>query len=877
MVSFFGSKLLVVFCVASFYVATFSALELNTRRHIVLQSGTLDTAVSSPSVHSDIKEDVDYQWLIHVAESFAVNDKVAINEAISPYYLGVYMPHNTYLLVAPQSVANKVASMSHLVLWVGGFLPENKLSPALEDHISKAKGSSSLVVMLPPEPKEIPKRLKRTEEQVTKIAQRWSSEFRFPGATVSMSTVGTTKIVVQVRPFSQTYNVALWIARQPESHWIELARPQPFHNNNAGPVVISNADTNSPIYQYIHNNIDGSSQIIAVADSGLDWNSCYFGPGVPTDNTTLEGKIIRYAVATGGDRSDFDGHGTFVCGTIAGNTTNSVTDSQYNGIAPGAQLYFWDISIGGAPYGDPTNFRFEVLDYFDSTLIDQNRDLNIWLFTFGAAATGGYSTFTQDIDSYLSDNPFFTIVVPSGNEDESHSALTEAALSKNAIVVGASQSVKSTIAPPPGDTQPLSDTLYGTHALASFSAKGPTPDGRIKPDVVAPGQRITSASHGKTCGTEIREGTSYAAAVATGAAALVGDYFAKSFYPGGSPGSDPAQNTVPSSALIKAMVINSAQSLRVGDAGNGNYVSLLNHWPSGYQGFGRIELDQALWFNGTSPFNMTALDTDVPALNTGETYRACFQVNNNFRSLKLTLVWIDPAGTPASGVLLVNDLDLVVMDHAGNVYKTMTAHGEYDSTNNVEQIYLTDLPNGNYSFLVYGSKVVSSGGQRWAMVGTGSVDFTLECTGNFDNSTAPICPNGCSGHGACTATASGFGSFLSSCVCDPGYSGVDCSKVPCPSNCSGNGICDYLTSTCLCNLDYDPATYCSTPLPTVQEPQAPPANVVTLTDDNLAGKYAGVGVGAFVFGALVFGIIGFFGALKYLEHKRDAAASQRVN
>ena len=153
---------------------------------------------------------------------------------------------------------------------------------------------------------------------------------------------------------------------------------------------------------------------------------------------------------------------------------------------------------------------------------------------------------------------------------------------------------------------PLAETRHEN--LASFTSGGPTLDGRIKPDVVAPGHNIISAypltdaqvADGDTCGAVKMSGTSMATPVAAGAMALLRQYFTDGYHPSGA--ANCHDGFEPSAALLRAVVINGAQTMtgfeQRYEKKNGRYYAWyaqpIEPAPSPRQGWGRIDLAKSV-------------------------------------------------------------------------------------------------------------------------------------------------------------------------------------------------------------------------------------------------------------------------------------------
>jgi hypothetical protein len=195
--------------------------------------------------------------------------------------------------------------------------------------------------------------------------------------------------------------------------------------------------------------------------------------------------------------------------------------------------------------------------------------------------------------------------------------------------------------------------------VADFSGSGPTKDGRIKPDVLAPGEGVFSVrSDGDLasmqCGITIgasdlivtsRVGTSISTPIVAAMALLVRQYFLEGFYPSGQ--RQQSDSMSPTAALVKAVLIHG--SSRAGLETNTMHV-----------GFGRAELKSVLFFRSQSSHMLLVYQPGSGKyLGTGSEFTQCFGLAAG-ASLKATLAWTDPEAALFSGLALVNDLDLSV-------------------------------------------------------------------------------------------------------------------------------------------------------------------------------------------------------------------------
>ncbi|KAG2427548.1 hypothetical protein HXX76_012202 [Chlamydomonas incerta] len=296
----------------------------------------------------------------------------------------------------------------------------------------------------------------------------------------------------------------------------------------------------------------------------------------------------------------------------------------------------------------------------------------------------------------------------------------------------------------------------GEESLAFFSSNGPTPDGRYKPDLVAPGQRIISASAGSgfranegSCSLEMRSvaGTSMSTPVVSGNLAIARQYLMEGWYPAGWRGAPGSAPFVPSGPLLKAIAIAGAKSLQGGLARAPGH--LMGPPPDGYQGWGRLDLSGALPLpaaaaaSGLPPLLRLQV-ADWGELGHGEVVQLRGLVATGTGPVTVALVWPDFPADLMSATDAVNDLDLAYTLNDDPTPRRLRA----DTVNNVERLELQPgahfAPGDRLTFVVTGTSVVhqdlygasADGGtparpgadlaQRWALAVAGHFTGQLQ-------------------------------------------------------------------------------------------------------------------------------------------------------
>jgi len=433
----------------------------------------------------------------------------------------------------------------------------------------------------------------------------------------------------------------------------------------------------------------GSNIVVAEADTGLDTGN------LATIHPDLRGRVIGLSAWCDGTHAspcsgnptgqDLNGHGTHVAGTLYGNGT---LNASYKGMAYSSQLFLQSIgnSNSESVYPPP-----EIEDLFiEASAYGASVHSN----SYGSGGYGGemchYSSDAQGIDNFVFDlDPNMTIVFSAGNWGSGPRTISIQSTAKNLISVGAVNGAN------------------GSLNVLDYSGRGPTYDGRIKPDLVAPGLNVKStcfnASNQQYC---LKSGTSMAAPAVAGAAALVYDYLSEN------------RNYIhPSSALIKSILVAGADPLNT---------TLYGTLPNNNVGFGMVNLNKSLAIaNG---YHMDYSDSQ-DNLNTNDISSYTFEVTNSSVPLKVALVWTDPMCTDLFGTCdqtaLIDDLDLKVTLPDGtwrNGNNLSVSPASADRKNNIEMVALDNPAIGTYTVDVSAFSVP-----------TGSQNYALTVVGGFSS------------------------------------------------------------------------------------------------------------------------------------------------
>lgn len=331
------------------------------------------------------------------------------------------------------------------------------------------------------------------------------------------------------------------------------------------------------------------------------------------------------------------------------------------------------LARGAAPGALVTSSSFANL-LPDSDSVFRKYGISVQNHSYGTVVENFYGNEAAGYDISATNNPVLLHVFSAGNSGTSTTASGNyAGVKELANLSGNFKHAKNIL---------TVSAVDSSGQVMPLSSKGPSYDGRVKPELVAYGE----------------DGSSGAAALVSGAALLVQDAYRHGH-----------NGTLPPSWLVKAALLNSA------DEAGAKHIDFLS-------GFGSLDTYKAIQ-------TITNNHLFENSLVQGETKQFTIPVPANSAQLKVTLVWNDPAAPPNAAKALVNDLDLkVVLPSTGgswlpwvlNAAPTkdsllLPAQRKTDTLNNVEQVTIDAPAAGTYTIEVKGRRL-STAAQSFAVV-----------------------------------------------------------------------------------------------------------------------------------------------------------------
>lgn len=460
---------------------------------------------------------------------------------------------------------------------------------------------------------------------------------------------------------SSKFIIELWDSNQPTLqlyHIKPLSHYKKYYIIQAGPEAVQMMlkDDNvvfidkaaSPFAELVLNGMDMSTDKITTA------HNIY--PDINGDGLTVSIKENLF------DTTDVDFTGRYVSSSIASSEIQSHASIMGTIIAGAGNSFYTGKGVAWKSNLTSSDFA-NLLPDADDDYVRYN--VSVQNHSYGTGIENYYGADAAAYDESVADNPSLIHVFSSGNSGDQ---ISDTGIYKGievyANLTGSFKMAKNII------TVGSIDSFY---RILPLSSKGPSYDGRIKPELVAYGT----------------DGSSGAAALVSGISLLLQQAFKDSLH------------YLPSASLVKALLLNTAD-----DAGT-KYVDFKS-------GYGSANAVRALR-------ELKAGHFIIDSIKNAEEKNYTIHLPANTTQFKTLLCWTDLPGLTNSYKALVNDLDIeIINNNTGKKFLPLVLNSYpskdsleklpkemRDSLNNTEQVVIENISGGDYTLKIKGFDITS--------------------------------------------------------------------------------------------------------------------------------------------------------------------------
>ena len=702
---------------------------------IFLRDSQIDTRngadTSVPNTLAQVRTATDQLWLVQFVGPIK-DEWLASVEKTGAKLVG-YMPNNAYAVWADDAALTQLeelAAQGNNLQWTGPLHPAYRIAPFLKTALAEQKDPEALI--------DVSVQFVTTDstaDSLKALQAMGGIVYKAPAQVLGYTNISLqvpVKAVPQLARQADVFNLGVWAApikldeRQNQimagnitdtgpnivpsgPGYLAWLNSQGLPTDPAQYPIVDVVDdgidngTNAPLHPdfYLNGVRPGTSRVIYIGNCTSDSS----GNGIAGHGNLNAGIVGGFNNLSGAAYVDGPSSG------IAGGYHYGLGVSPYTRLA-GTKIF---TNAGGYSVVNCGNTDQGVVN--SSYLAGATMTSNSW----GAPVNGAYDDSAQAYDALTRDASTTTAglqpmahIFAAGNDGPSAGTIGSPGTGKNVITVGATENVRDDGVADGCNSASNDDA----DDVVGFSSRGPTDDGRTKPDITAPGSHIMGPAsqapgyngtgvcgaagnfgNPRTPGAEYypagqtlytwSSGTSHSTPAVAGAASLL--YTKYRF----------SKGAAPSPAMLKAYLLNSTRYLDGVNSGG--------TLPTNNQGWGDVYLKQAL--DGTSKL---FYDQQTTFGATGAQDIVVGQVPDATKPFRVTLAWTDAPGT-LTGNSYVNDLNLEVtvggQTYKGNVFNAASSAtgGVADGKNNVENVYLPAGVSGSFSIKIVGANIAGDG------------------------------------------------------------------------------------------------------------------------------------------------------------------------